>query len=169
MIYERCRDILLRECELIQNAATVQEKIRLAVTGREWAVFEEHLSAMNEIESKMADMEKEREELFVVFEAIVHQKSFSETLDAKGRFYKLISMLPENQRNDITAIYRCLKLESVKLRMANDTLMTYLNGIKTTLKDFFDLAFPDRAGKMYTNQGTHFSHDMRSMVLNSQF
>jgi hypothetical protein len=169
MIYEKCRDILLRECELIQNAAVVQEKIRLAVFEKDWTVFQDHLSVMNEIELKMEEMEQEREQLFSVFEAMVHQKHFSETLDAKGRFYKLVTLLPENQRNELTSIYRNLKLESIKLRLSNDTLMTYLNGIKSTLKDFFDLAFPDRAGKMYTKHGTHFSHDMRSMVLNSQF
>ena len=169
MIYEKCRDILMQECELIQNAAILQEKIRLAVTGKDWTVFEDHLNAMNEIESKIADLENEREQLFTVYEAIVHQNSFSENLDAKGRFYKFVSLLPESQRNDLTSIYRSLKLESIKLRMGNDNLFAYLHGIKATLKDFFDLAFPDRAGKMYTNQGTHFSHDMRSLVLNSQF
>jgi len=169
MIYEKCRDILMRECELIQKAAAVHEKIRLAVTEKKWTVFEDHLSAMNAIESKIETLENEREQLFSVFETLVHQKSFSENLDAKGRFYTLVSLLPENQRNDLTSIYRSLKVESIKLRMANDALMTYLAGVKTTLKDFFDLAFPERAGKMYTNRGTHSSNDMRSMVLNRRF
>jgi hypothetical protein len=114
-------------------------------------------------------METKREQLFSVFEEKKKKKNFSETLDAKGRFYKLVTLLPENQRNDLTSIYRNLKLESIKLRLSNGTLLTYLSGIKSTLKEFFDLAFPDRAGKMYTKQGTHFSHDMRSLVLNSQF
>jgi len=169
MIYEKCRDILLRECELIQKAAAVQEKIRLAVTEREWTVFEDHLSAMNAIESKIENLENERENLFKVFETLLHQKSFSENLDAKGRFYTLVCMLPENQRNDLTSIYRSLKLESIKLRMANEALMTYIAGVKTTLKDFFDLAFPERAGKIYTNRGTHSANNMNSMVLNRSF
>ena len=159
----------MRECELIQNAVFVQEKIRLAVVNREWTVFEDHLSAMNAIENSLGKLESEREQLFTVFEALVRQKSFSDNLDAKGRFYALVCVLPESQRNDLTSIYRSLKLESIKLRIENDALMTYLTGIKETLKDFFDLAFPDRYGKMYTNQGTHFSHDMRSMVLNTRF
>jgi len=169
MIYEKCRDILLRECELVQKAAAVQEKIRQAVTEKEWAVFEDHLSAMNAIENNIETLESEREQLFTVFETLIHQKSFTENLDAKGRFYALVCILPENQRNDLTSIYRSLKLESIKLRMANDALMSYLAGVKTTLKDFFDLAFPERAGKLYTNRGTHSMNDMRSMVLNSRF
>jgi hypothetical protein len=168
-MYEKCRDILLKESELVQNAAIIQEKIRLAVVNKEWTVFEDHLGTMNEIEYKLDNLEKEREQLFSVFEVTLHQKSFCENLDAKGRFYKLVSILPESQRNDLTSIYRSLKIEALKLRMANETLMTYLAGIKAALKDFFEMAFPDRGGKMYTNQGTHLSHDMRSMVLNTRF
>jgi len=53
--------------------------------------------------------------------------------------------------------------------MANETLMTYLAGVKSTLKDFFDLAFPERAGKMYTNRGTHSANDMSSIVFSKAF
>ncbi|MCL2801438.1 MAG: hypothetical protein FWD28_06750 [Treponema sp.] len=169
MIYEKCRDILLKEFELIQNAVFVQEKIRLAVTDREWALFEDNLSAMNAIENKLETLEVEREQLFTVFKTLVHQQGFSDNLDSKGRFYALVSLLPETQRNDLTSIYRSLKLEAIKLKMANNALLTYLNGIKSTLRDFFDLAFIERGGKMYTKDGTHFSHDMSSMVLNRSF
>lgn len=169
MIYEKCRDILLRECEQVQKAAAVQEKISLAVANKEWAVFEDNLSAMDAIEKKLESLEYEREQLFTIFETIIHQSNFSHNLDAKGRFYSLVSILPESQRNDLTAIYRSLKLEALRLRLRNEALMNYLSGIKATLKDFFDMAFPDRSGKIYTNQGTHFSHDMRSMVLNTRF
>ena len=61
MIYEKCRDILLQEFELVQIAVAVQEKIRLAVTERQWTVFEDNLSAMNGIESKLENLEIERE------------------------------------------------------------------------------------------------------------
>jgi hypothetical protein len=169
MIYEKCRDILLQECELIQNAVVEQEKIRQAVTDREWTVFEDHLSAMNSLESKIETLEREREQLFTVFKSLVHQKSFSDNLDAKGQFYSLVMLLPEKQRNELTAIYRSLKLEAIKLRMANESLFAYLSGIKSTLKEFIDLAFPERGGKMYTKEGMHFSNDMQSIFLNRSF
>jgi len=78
-------------------------------------------------------------------------------------------LLPVNQRNELTSIYRSLKIEAIKLRMANESLFAYLSGIKSTLKDFFDLAFPERGGKMYTKDGMHFSNDMQSIFLNRRF
>jgi len=159
----------MQEFELIQNAVFLQEKIRIAATERQWSVFEDNLSSMNAIESKLEALEKEREQLFTVYKALVREESFSHTLDSKGSFFALIEMLPESERNDLTSIYRSLKLEATKLRMANEALMTYLNTVKSTLKDFFDLAFPERGGNMYTKTGSHFSNDMRSMVLNKSF
>ena len=169
MIYEKCKDILLKEFELIQKAVFVQEKIRAAVDKKEWTVFESHLNIMNSIESNMTNLEGEREQLFYVFETLVHQQGFSETLDAKGRFYKMTAMLPEDQRNELTSIYRSLKLEAMKLKIANNALMAYLNEIKSTLNDFFALAFPDRCGKMYTKSGAYFTNELSSMVLNYSF
>jgi predicted transposase YbfD/YdcC len=136
---------------------------------REWAVFEDNLGAMNAIESKMEHLETERELLFSVNETLEHQRGFSENLDAKGRFYALAALLPDEQRNDLTSIYRSLKLEALKLRIANDALMTYITEIKATLNDFFALAFPHRCGKVYTKEGTHFSNELSSMVLNRSF
>ena len=169
MIYEKCRDILLKESELIQKAVFVQEKIRAAVANKEWAVFEDNFNVMNSIESNMVNLENEREQLFYVFETLVHQQGFSQTLDAKGRFLKLVSLLPENQREELTSIYRSLKMEAVKLRIANDALLAYLNEIKSALVDFLALAFPDRCGKMYTKSGAHSSNELSSMVLNRSF
>jgi len=169
MIYEKCKDILLRERELVQSAAVEQEKMRLAVFNREWQGFEENVSALTVIERQLAEMEDEREQLFCAFEALLQHKNGFYDRDGKGRFYAMVALLPENQRNELTSIYRSLKMETLSLRIANEVLRTYLGGIKNTIRDFFDQAFPQRAGKMYTPQGTHLSHDMRSMVLNQSF
>ena len=169
MIYEKCRDILLRECELVQNAAVIQENIRLSVIEHKWADFEDQIKAMNAIENQLVNLENEREQLFTAFEALTHYNGFSGTNDPKRRFYAMASILPENQRNELTAIYRSLRLEAMKLRIANEVLMTYLAQVNSTVKEFFEAAFPERTTKIYTSQGIHHTHDMRSMVLNHSF
>ena len=170
MNYEKCKEILLKEFELVQNAAVIQKKIQDAVANREWTDFEGHFKAMNAVEREFKVLEKERERLFIEFEAAQGKRNvFPDLNDDKGRFYAMTAGLPPQQRSDLTAIYRSLKLEALKLRMANEALGSYLSGVKASLTEFFELAFPDRGGKMYTNQGTHLSHDMRSMVLNHRF
>ena len=169
MVYEKCREILLKEHELVQFAVTIQKNIQDAVTAREWTDFEGHFKALEALESEFNALEAEREKLFVEFEASNGRNVSPEHIDAKSRFYAMAAQLPALERNDLTEIYRNLKLEVIKMRMANEALKGYLNGVRTSLQEFFSNVFPERGGKMYTPQGTHFSHDMRSMVLNQRF
>jgi hypothetical protein len=70
------------------------------------------------------------------------------------------------QRGELRNIYRSLKLEALKLRLANEALLEYLNEIRTTTAGFFEIVFPEMGGKLYTRNGIPVSHDMRSIVLN---
>jgi len=169
MIYEKCRDILLRECALIKEAVAIQEKIRLAVTNKELIDFEGHINEMNAIEEGLFNLENEREQLFAAFEALLQNDVLRGKRDAKGRFYALASHLPENQRNELTSIYRRLKMESIRLRAVNEGLMAYLSTVKLVLNEFFDCVYPERSRKTYTKEGTRLTQDMRSMVVNQSF
>ncbi|MDR0316451.1 MAG: hypothetical protein LBH97_06080 [Treponema sp.] len=160
MIFKKCRDILLKESELVQKIAVLQTMIQNAVVAREWTDFETHFRTMNDMGVEFAALEREREALFA--------GQSPDLGDDKGRFYALVSELPAEQRNELTAIYRSLKLESLKLRMANETLMSYISEARATITGFLEIAFPDRNGRIYTPQGRPLSHDMRSMVLNQR-
>lgn len=164
MIYEKGIEILKQESGLLRQAADLQEKIRLSVVNREWQDFESYTKSMKEIEAAIETLEIERETLFN------EAAPFAEhAQDSKGRFYAIVSRLPENQRNELTSIYRELKLDALKLRLANESFLTYLAGVKSIIGEFFSAAFPQRAGKIYSKNGTHQTGDMRSMVLNRSF
>jgi hypothetical protein len=175
MWYETCRKILLKECDLVQQAEALQELIRNKVVNREWTDFEGHFNTLNAIEGEINALEKEREELFTEFDANgPSSQTENDPVDgdnvpeglAKSRFYVFAARLPLAERNKLTAIYRSLKLAALKLRMTNDALTSYLNGTRATLAGFFALAFPDLGGRIYTMRGTPISQDMRSIVLN---
>jgi hypothetical protein len=86
-----------------------------------------------------------------------------------GRFYVFVAQFPDEQRSELSAIYRRLKHESLRVRMAGQTLMGYISEARATITGFFQIVFPDRGGKIYTPHGVPVSHDMRSMVLNQAF
>ncbi|MCL2066013.1 MAG: hypothetical protein FWG99_00925 [Treponema sp.] len=169
MSYEKCREILLKETELIQNATDLQKKMQDAVSKREWTDFEGHFSSISAMESEILALEKEREGLFHDFNTGDGKKKTNRMPDPKGQFYAMTALLPAEQRNDLTDIYRSLKLKALKMRLTNDAFMHHLINIRESLSEFFKLVFPDRSGKMYTSDGTHLSHDMRSIVLNKRF
>jgi hypothetical protein len=167
MMFEQCKAVLLREAELIKKTALAQNVVWTAVVNREWTDFEAHVSAMNALGGEFASLEAEREGLFTELKGALAETTYFG--DEKGRFYTLIARLPAEQRNELTGIYRNLKIEAIKVRLSNDALLSYLNEARATMEGFLELAFPDRGGRIYTPRGTPVSHDMRSMVLNRSF
>ncbi|MCL2043110.1 MAG: hypothetical protein FWG89_03120 [Treponema sp.] len=151
MLFDECKGILLKEIELIQRIETLQNTIMEAVMNREWVDFDVHFKELDGTREEFAVLEDERERLFT------------------GGFYTFVVQFQAEQRNELTGIYRNLKLEALKVQAAGDALMGYIAGVRATLAGFFEIAFPDRGGKLYTPHGIPVSHDMRSMVLNRCF
>ena len=159
MVFEQCRRILLKESELVQRIACLQKLIREAVMNREWTDFEDHFAALGRLKTEITALESERKRFFT--EITGKSGDFS--------FYAFAAQLPPEQRAELTAIYRNLKLETLQVRTAGEALMTYITEVRVVLAGFFEVAFPDRGGKIYTPHGMSISHDMRSMILNRSF
>jgi len=159
MVFEQCRDILLKERELVQKVTNLQSGIHQAVTSREWSDFEENFAALGRIKAEINALESERERIFTEITGKTGEVSF----------YSFAARLPENQRAELTEIYRSLKFETLRVRMSGEALMSYITEVRVVLAGFFEVAFPDRGGKIYSPHGQRISHDMRSMVLNRSF
>ena len=160
MVFDRCRDVLLEESDLVQKIAQLQNIVWDAVMNRDWTDFEAHFDTLNELGDKFITLEAERERIF---------SEIAPDSDTSAPFYTYVSHLPASDRKELCDIYRNLKLESLKVQVFNETLMGYIAGARATLAGFFEIAFPDRGGKLYTPHGIPVSHDMRSMVLNRCF
>jgi hypothetical protein len=158
MVFEQCKDILLKESELVQRIAVLQKLIYDAVVNREWTDFQGHFDVLGGLGEEFAALENKREGLFAKDQG-----------EGGHSFYALASKLPREQRKEITDIYRNLKLDTLKVRMSGETLMAYIAEARATMAGFFEIAFPGRGGKIYSPHGMTVSHDMRSMVLNQSF
>jgi len=171
MEFEKCRDILLQEIELVREIGCLQERIKEAVINRNWAGFDDYFTVLGEIRGTFAALEIEREALFArgqTDESSDDPYHCNEN-DSKGRFYAFAARFSDERRNEITAIYRDLKFETLRVQMAGEAFTGFIAGAKAALAGFFEIAFPDRGGKIYTPRGKPLAHDMRSMVLNRTF
>ena len=160
MEFERCRDILLEETGLVHRIQELQNLIREAVINRDWTDFEGHFSALGEIQGEFTLLESEREQIFAGLQAGEGELN---------SFYALVSQIPADKRNELTEIFRNLKLETLRVQITGEAIMGFISGARATMAGFFEIAFPDRKGKIYTPHGKPVSHDMRSMVLNRSF
>jgi len=160
MVFEKCKAVLLKECELVRRIGNLQNLVYEAVTSRDWNGFEANFSKLGEIGKEFTVLEQRRERIF----AGIHKEA-----NGPASFYSLTAGLPPEQRREITEIYRTLKMETLKVQIMSETITNFIAGARATAACFFETAFPDRKGKIYTPYGTPVSHDMRSMVLNRSF
>ncbi len=160
---EECVYILRQETSLLERFAAAQEVVRHAVFAREWVDLEALLNRLDGYAQDFQALETERARIF------------EEVLRTEGRngdsvgFYTIISRLPEGKRRELTDLYRRLKLDTLKVRLANEALTRYLSEAKTTVSNFLEAAFPDRKGRLYTRRGTQMPSEMRSIVLDRSF
>jgi hypothetical protein len=149
--------ILQAQTEILENISAIQESVRNAVIKREWTDFEALLGAMNRYSEEFQTLETERAAIF---------SDLSGDTGKNGAFYSMVSRLPAEQRKTMSDMYRNLKLRALRVRVANESLVTYLDEAKTTAGSFMEAAFPDRKTRLYSRWGTRISADMRSMVVN---
>jgi hypothetical protein len=164
--YDRCIAILKREIELVTRIGALQSSVRTAVLNRQWTDFEARLGALGEIGGEFEILDRER---LQVFAALTENQDTPEDSGEEFNFYALISRFPGAERGIISETYRNLKLETVKVRLGSEAIMTYLNEARLLLTGFLEAAFPERKGRLYSRSGVQIPADMRSMVLNQQF
>jgi hypothetical protein len=162
-LYEKCLFILNQEIEVLKKISALQDIIWKAVASREWTDFEAHNQAIKVLGGEFEVLETQREQLLSKLGASSGQG------DEKKRFYAMVSCFSPDWRNELTDRYRTLKLETMKVRMSNETLLNYLANAKTVMNGFIEAVFPGRAGRLYTPQGTQTAVDLRSVVLNQHF
>ena len=165
MLFEKCKVILLQEIELIRRIAGLQEQIKEAVVSRNWTDFENYFNVLGEIGGEFAALEGKREELFNQ----ENQIPDFDSSDSKRRFYYFAARFPDMQRNELTSLYRTLKLETLRVQTAGEAFMGFIIGARAAFASFIEVAFPDRGGRIYSPYGKPIAHDMRSMVLNRNF
>lgn len=156
-----CMAVLRKEIELLEKIPPLQVLVRDAVLNREWADYESYLETIGKIGGDFEVLEAERDRLFAGLAP--------ERTDEKDRFYAMSARLPEHERNELTALYRRLKMQTLQIRLTNDTLMDYIKETKNAISGMLESAYPDRKGKIYSRNGIEQEADMKSVVLNHSF
>ena len=169
MEFEKCRDILLQETALVRRIACLQERIKESVINRDWTDFENYFSVLAEIGDEFLVLENDREQLFYTDCPLKGTARTEDRGGHKGRFYAFAVRFPDERRNELTEIYRNLKLETLKVQTTGEALTVFFAGAQAALAGLLEIAFPERGGKIYTPRGRPVAHDMRSMVLNRAF
>jgi len=120
---------------------------------REWADYDEKHRELNLLGEEFERLEGERLLYF----------------PAETPFYTAISELPDEQRMELSRLYRELRMETMKMRALNETFLVYLNEAKNLAAAYLETVCPARGGKLYTRKGRKVTQDLRSIVINNRY
>ncbi|MDR2398591.1 MAG: flagellar export chaperone FlgN [Spirochaetaceae bacterium] len=142
--------ILQEQNEVLERLAGIHESLRKAVMNREWTDFEALLASLHQYSDHFEALEAERSRLMGDIATV----------------YRSVARLPEEERSLITGMYRNLKRQILAIRMANESLATYLNEANIMVKSFLEAACPERKTRFYSRWGTQVAAEPRSMMVN---
>jgi hypothetical protein len=154
-----CISILKKEIALLERLGSAQDVVSQAVFSRDWTDMDALFARLDEYSKEFEALEKERSNLF---------SDLSQNLGfehEKTGFYALATRLDPETRRQMTDLYRRLKLDVLKIRLANENLNEYIAAHRSVISEFLQAAFPDRKGKLYSRHGREIHAEMRSIVL----
>ncbi|MDR3160647.1 MAG: flagellar export chaperone FlgN [Spirochaetaceae bacterium] len=161
--YRRCAVLLAKEAEILEKVTSLLDAVKTAVMNRDWTDFDGLLDALQEYVAGFEHLERDRIRLFAAF------TEGGGGGDGWVGFYALIARLPPVEREELSAAYRALRMEVLRMRLRNEALLEEINEARSVVAAFLNAACPDRGGKLYSRQGAHAPPDMRSMVFNRHF
>jgi len=154
-----CIVILQKEIALLERLEAAQKVVSETVFSRDWTDMDALFTRLDEYGKEFESLEKERAKLF---SELGRELGFEQE---KPGFYALATRLDPETRREMTDLYRRLKLDVLKIRLANENLHHYIASNRSIISDFLQAAFPDRKGKLYSRHGREVHAEMRSIVL----
>ena len=166
---EKCVAVLTGEIDLIKKISSAQSMVRQAVIDKEWAEFDEQTAEVNRLGEEFSLLEEERIGLFTALHRMHGGSGGSAENSEEKPFYALIACLPAEESRQLSHLYRELKMETLKMRAVNESLLLYINEAKSMAAAYIEAVCPGRGGQLYTRKGRRVSQDLKSMVLNNHF
>jgi len=165
--FEKCVLVLTGEIALLKKISDAQRIVRQAVINKEWADFDEKTTEVNCLGEEFTHLEEQRIRIFAALSHAVARSTGDN--DAEQPFYVLITRLPAEENRELSRLYRELKMETLKMRSVNESLLAYIHEAKAMAEAYLGAVCPERGGKLYTRKGRKVSQDLKSMVFNNHF
>jgi len=139
-------DVMKRELELLTLYAVHEEKIQAFMRNKNWKTLEKHIRDMDALSLSVQAVEEERVAAF-------HAARKGLGLPEDTGFYQLAVRYPDAEREELSLLYRSLKLALLRIHGVTECINSYsrtaIDMVQQALKDLF----PYRKGHIYSRKG----------------
>jgi len=145
----------------MQDFQVTQLAAREALKAKNWLGLEKALRSLDFQAEGLRCLEERRHSLWSNLQ--------SQYLGREGRFFETVPLLPEEFRAPLTALHRCLKVETLGLRALSHGLAAYVQTAGDLIRAVVQELQPNTKGRLYSRTGYLRGGDTQPLVLNAHF
>ena len=157
----RLVDSMTKEHELLVHFKSTEDEMTDAIRRKDVSKLETCIKAMAELSDVLVAIEEKRNTVFSTV-----REEFGEPPDAS--FYQVIVHLPTDMRDQLSELYRSLKITVVGIQAVTSCIDEQVRSATGTMQQILNELFPHRKGNMYSREGRRRETDSNPLVVNQR-
>lgn len=158
MSVARVKELLAAQADAMLAFGAQEQELQAAIMNREWSKIDSLVPQMQRRSSELEATDAARHEAFAVAKAELG-------LPAGASFLGFLERVDEEDRRELTALYRSLQVSVLRVKSVTRGIDSYVRGTLRTTNEVLGEVFPDQKGTMYSRRGKRSPADGRAMVL----
>lgn len=152
-------DVIRAQIMTLETIAAEHSRLQEAVMNRDWESLEEQIRVLQTHAHDAGTLEEQRKTSYGRLRKMLG-------LGAEESFFELLCRLEDDERTELAALYRGLKIAVMRVASANGGLEAYVQSSTQTIEEVLRELFPERKGTIYGRTGRVQRHDDRAFVVN---
>ncbi|MFP4509451.1 MAG: flagellar export chaperone FlgN [Spirochaetaceae bacterium] len=152
-------DVIRAQIMTLETIAAEHSRLQEAVMNRDWESLEEQIRVLQAHAHDAGALEEQRKASYGRLRKLLG-------FGAEESFFELLCRLEDEERTELAALYRGLKIAVMRVASANGGLEAYVQSSTQTIEEVLKELFPERKGTIYSRTGRVQRHDDRAFVVN---
>ncbi len=161
-IKEKFKTALKKQLSLLEMLEKEELNLQSSVIEKDWPGTESSIQHLENLSERMMRAERRRHELF-------HALKSSFTADDDEGFYDVIARFPEDERRELSELYRKLKVTVLKVQSLNGGIDSYVRSAAYTLGKILDEYIPSRRNNTYSRNGRKAGSGEGPLFISKQY
>jgi len=161
VLIDELKNLMQIETELLNGFAGLEVKLQEAFLRRDWSELDALVSKLGSFSGRIEAMEQRRHNTFL-------ELKVSLKLAEKMTFSRVITEMSGADREELSDLYRKLKIAVIRVRGATGRLGYYFRSVSDSANRVLSELLPYRKGRIYSRGGLPRAVEEASLVFNRE-
>ena len=161
MLINQLKNLMQIEIDLLNGFAGLEAKLQEAFLRRDWPELDALVSELGSFSGRIESIEQRRHNAFMEFKVSLR-------LDEKMTFNLVIMEMTGEDQEELSAIYRKLKIAVIRVRGATGRLGYYFRSVSDSANRVLSELLPYRKGRIYSRGGLPRAVEEASLVFDRE-